>query len=303
MADADILTLGEPLIEMVRLPGPPSDAPDALGLFQQGVGGDTLNAAVAAARAGARAGLLGAVGGDLLGDAVRGFCAEEGVATTHLLCRTEDPTGLNVIDPDPAGRRFAYARRGSAASFYGPDDLPVAVIEAARVLHVSAVSQAISRPMREAVWRAAQIARSAGTLVSYDLNLRLSLWSLEEARACMTAFLPMADIVLPSEDEAALFLGHEDPEATLAYFEALPARHVVFKRGRAGAILCSGGARHVIPAISVEAVDSTGAGDCLAGTFLAGLVAGSDPGAAAAQAVRAAAETVRAYGATAGPLA
>lgn len=295
MADAEILTLGEPLIEMVRLPGAPA-------LYQQGVGGDTLNAAVAAAQAGGRAGLLGAIGGDFLGAAVRGFCAEAGVATTHLLCRTEDPTGVNVIDPDPAGRRFAYARRGSAASLYGPGDLPVAAIEAARVLHVSAVSQAISLPMREAVQRAAEIARAAGTLVSYDLNLRLSLWSLEEARACITAFLPMADILLPSEDEAALFLGHEDLEAALAYFAALPARHVIFKRGAAGAILLSEGTRTEIPAIPVEAVDSTGAGDCLAGTFLAGLVAGQSPLAAAHAAVRAAADTVSRYGATAAPV-
>ncbi|MEM0921509.1 MAG: sugar kinase [Pseudomonadota bacterium] len=299
MAELDILTLGEPLIEMVRLPGQDG----APALYQQGVGGDTLNAAVAAARAGARVGLLGAVGGDILGEAVADFCARAGVATTYLLCREGDPTGINVIDPDPAARRFAYARRGSAASLYGPGDLPAAALAAARVLHVSSVSQAISLPMREAVWRAAETVRDQRGLVSYDLNLRLSLWSLEEARACIAAFLPLADILLPSEDEVAVFLGHDDLEASLRYFEALPARHVIFKRGTAGAILLSGGRRSEIPAIPVEAVDSTGAGDCLAGTFLAGLVAGQRPLEAAQAAIRAAAETVGRYGATTAPAA
>lgn len=290
---AAILALGEPLIEMIRLPS----QPDGSVLYRQGIGGDTLTAVVHAARAGARVGYLSAVGDDALGDEICAFCTAERIDTTHLLRRANDPTGLNVIDPDPVARRFSYARRGSAASLYSAADLPEDAIARAQVLHVSAVSQAVSPSMRMAVQKAAEIARANSTCVSYDLNLRLKLWSIDDARDCIHDFLPFADIVLPSDDEAALLVGTTETDALLDYFESFGATHVALKRGAAGAILSSQGKRLDISAPAVEALESTGAGDTFAGVFLAKLLESDDPIAAAHQAVKAAGRTVQHLGA------
>lgn len=100
MQQPDILALGEPLIEMIRLP----PQQDGTVLYKQGIGGDTLTAAVHAARAGAQVGYLSAVGDDAPGDEICAFCEAERIDTTHLLRRSADPTGLNVIDPDPVAR-------------------------------------------------------------------------------------------------------------------------------------------------------------------------------------------------------
>lgn len=291
----DVLTLGEPLIEMTRRPTTPDEAP----VYQQGVAGDVLNVAVAAVRQGARAGIIGAVGGDPFGEDIRAFCDAEGVDITALRTRKADPTGVCFIDPDPSERRFAYARRGSAASLYGPSDLPVDLIEGAKVLHVTAISQAISPTMKDAVRRAAEIARGAGTLVSYDLNLRLQLWSLETARRVIEDFLPLADIVLPSDDEAGLLLGTHDPDAQLGHYGRHGARWVVLKRGANGVVLQENATRVGIEAPKVEPVDSAGAGDSFAGAFLAHLLASGDAERAARRAVEVAARTVTGFGATA----
>lgn len=295
MTAPDILTLGEPLIEMTRLPTASGEAP----VYQQGVSGDVLNVAVAAVRQGARAGIIGAVGGDPFGEDIRSFCKVERVETSALVTRKADPTGVCFIDPDPTERRFSYARRGSAASLYGPTDLPVDLVKRAKVLHVSAISQAISPTMCDAVRRAAEIARKNGTLVSYDLNLRLQLWSLEKARRTIEDFLPLADIVLPSDDEAALLLGTHDPDAQIQHFARHGAEWVALKRGANGVVLQGKGTRARIEAPKVQAVDSAGAGDSFAGAFLAHLLASGDAEVAARLAVEVAAKTVTGFGATA----
>lgn len=294
MGEVDILALGEPLIEMVRMPR----RHQGRWRYQSGVGGDALNALVAAARQGARTGLITGLGGDPFGEDVLAFCRDEGIDVSNVVIRDQDPTGVAFIHPDPTQRRFSYARRGSAASHYGVGDLPERAIAAARILHVTAVSQAISASMRAAVRRAAEMAKAHGVWVSYDLNLRLNLWTLDDARACVEDFLPLADIVLPSDDEAAVLTGSDDQAAHLDYFARGGARWVALKRGAEGVVLRGRDGQETIPAAPANPVDSAGAGDSFAGAFLAYLLETGDAAKAARLAVRVAAATVEGYGAT-----
>ena len=289
----DILAIGEPLIEFVRL----GDRIDGRPVYRQGFGGDTSNAMIAAARQGARAGYITAVGGDPFGAALLDLWRDEGVDTANVLVRQQDPTGVYFVDPDPAGRRFSYARRGSAASLYTADELPVAAIEAAKILHVSALSQAISPSMRATVRRACEIAKSAGVLVSFDTNLRLNLWTLDEARHAIFDLLPLADIVLPSDDEAAQLLGTGDEAEMIERFAAGGAGIVILKRGERGPRVRVGEAETDIAVPHVDALDSTGAGDSFAGAFLAYFLETGDALRAADLAARVAAITVTGYGA------
>ena len=288
-----ILALGEALIEFVRL----ADAVDGRPVYRQGFGGDTSNAIIAAARQGARCGYLTAVGGDPFGEELLALWRREGVDCTHVEVCPQDPTGAYFVMPDPAGRRFSYARRGSAASLYGPDNLPERAIAEASILHVSALSQAISPSMRAAVQRAAEIARANGTLVSYDTNLRLNLWTLDEARAAIADFLPLADIVLPSDDEAETLTGLSGEAEIGDHFSATGARIVILKRGSRGPVLFHEGHRTAFDVPKVSAVDSTGAGDSFAGAFLAYYLETGDPVLATERAVNVAAGTVTGLGA------
>jgi 2-dehydro-3-deoxygluconokinase len=147
---ADIIALGEPLIEFVATGQTDEKSP----LWRQSFGGDTSNAIIAAARQGARTGYLTAVGNDMFGDSLLELWRREGVATTGVVTRQDDPTGAYFVQPHASGRSFTCARRGSAASLYAPPDLPHQIISQARILHVSALSQAISPTMRlPLVWQ------------------------------------------------------------------------------------------------------------------------------------------------------
>ena len=289
----DILALGEAMVEFVRLP----EEIDGRPAYRQGFGGDTSNAIIAAARQGARTGYISAVGGDPFGQELLDLWAREGVSAQTVRTRAQDPTGVYFVQPHASGRSFSYARRGSAASLFGPDDLDESVISNARILHVSALSQAISPSMRAAVKRACEIARDAGVLVSYDTNLRLNLWTLEDAKAAIFDLLPLVDIVLPSDDEAAQILGTEDEGETLAAFSQHSARFVVLKRGEKGPVLYENGhtTRFTVP--KVDAVDSTGAGDSFAGAWLAYYLKTQDPVVATQKAILVAAGAVSGYGA------
>lgn len=299
MDEIDIVALGEPLIEMIKQPSDAGQHQIGQGIYRSGIGGDALNALVAAARQGARTGMISAVGDDMFGHEILSFCRAEGIDTQAVKTDARHPTGLVYIDPDPVERRFVYARQGSAASQLGPEDLPEPLIAEARALHVTGVSLAISQTMRSAAFRAAEIAKANDTLVSFDLNYREKLWGADEALSVVESFLALADIVLPSEDETTTLTGLSNASDMVRHFGQHGARLVILKRGAAGVVLFDGFDETEIPAKSVEAVDSSGAGDSFAGGFLAHYLETGDPGAAAQRAADVASATVTGWGATA----
>jgi 2-dehydro-3-deoxygluconokinase len=197
------------------------------------------------------------------------------------------------------GHVFSYARAGSAASLVTPQDLPLAQIAAAKVLHASGISQAISTSCADAVFAAIQHARQNGTTVSYDTNLRLRLWPLERARAIIHGAVALSDIALPGLDDARQLTGLDRPEDVCASYLGLGCKVVALTMGKAGTMVATSDRREVIPARPVAAVDATGAGDMFDGAFLAEWVVHGDPFRAAAYANAAAALSTLGHGAVA----
>ncbi|WP_137124255.1 sugar kinase [Roseomonas sp. HF4] len=291
----DLLCLGEPMLEFNRQP----PGPDGRILYLEGHGGDTSNTAIAAARQGASVGYVTAIGRDGPGDAFMALWAREGVDTATVLRRADAPTGIYFVTHDAGGHHFTFYRTGSAAARYRPEDLPEDAIGAARILHVSGISQAISDSACDAAFRAIAAARAAGVRVSYDTNLRLRLWPAARAAAVIHAAIGMADIALPSLDDATALTGLTDPEEVAAFYLRL-CPLVVLKCGAAGCLLATrDGTRLSLPSHRVAAVDATGAGDTFAGAFLARLLAGDGAPDAARYANAAAALSTTGYGAVA----
>ena len=162
-----------------------------------------------------------------------------------------------------------------------PATLPLAVLRRAKVLHVSAISQAISATACDAVFAAIDAVRAAGGRVSYDPNLRLKLWPLPRARAVIVATMAHCDWFLPSLDEARTLSGIDAPDAIIDWCHAQGAPVVALKCGADGVRVSAGGRRLDVAAHRVASVDATGAGDCFDGAFVARVVAGDDPFAAA----------------------
>jgi 2-dehydro-3-deoxygluconokinase len=224
-----------------------------------------------------RAALFTGLGDDAFGDDFLGLWDREGVDRSAVIRRAGGRTGAYFIAYGPEGHRFSYIREGSAASRVTPDELPLNTIAAARVLHVSGISQAISSSCADAVFAALAHARASGTVVSYDTNLRLRLWPLERARAVIHAGAAMADIVKPSLDDAGALTGLEDPDRICDFYLGLGPKIVALTLGREGTLIATPDARRRIPGRPVEAVDATGAGDTFTGAFLAEWLRTDDP--------------------------
>jgi 2-dehydro-3-deoxygluconokinase len=288
----DLLALGEPLIEF-------NETRPGSGEYRQGFGGDTSNAAIAAARQGARVAYLSRVGDDRFGRLLRDLWRAEGVDETGVATDPAAPTGVYFVAHDSGGHHFHYLRAGSAASRMSAATLPLDLVRRARIVHASGISLAISAGAAEAVGAAFAAARAAGGRVAFDSNLRLRLWPLERARPAIAAAAAGADYFLPSLDDARALSGRETVADALAWAESLGAGIVLLKLGAEGVVVSAGGARTAISGHRVDAVDATGAGDCFAGAFLARIAAGDDALAAATYANAAAALATTGFGAVA----
>jgi 2-dehydro-3-deoxygluconokinase len=289
----DILAIGEPLMELAEVQR------GGERLYLPGFGGDVSNAAVAAARQGAKAAIFTALGDDAFGRDFLGLWDQEGLDRSSVITRRGGRTGVYFISYGEQGHVFSYARAGSAASVVTADELPLDQIASARVLHASGISQAISNSCADAVFGAIRHARASGTAVSYDTNLRLRLWSLDRARAIIHAAVALSDIALPGLDDARQLTGVEHPEEICAFYLELGCRIVALTMGKAGTMVATADRREVIPVRAVDAVDATGAGDTFDGAFLAEWLVHGDPFRAAAYANAAAALSTLGQGAVA----
>lgn len=290
-AAPSILALGEPMVEFNQTGGAGSRD------YLQGFGGDISNFAVAAARQGARAGVVSALGDDPYGRMLRALWDREGVDHAHVRTDPDAPTGIYFVTHDAAGHQFSFFRSGSAASRVAPRDMPLAAIQAARAVHLSGISLAISASACDACYAAVHAAREAGVLVSFDTNLRLRLWTRDRARAVMEDMLALTDIALPSLDDIAAITGLTDPDALADHCLRRGARIVALKLGKDGALVADAGGRTRIPPHPCRPVDATGAGDAFGGAFVARLLAGDGIAEAGRYAAAVAALSTEGYGA------
>ncbi len=291
----DLLCMGEPMLEFNQLPR----HPDGTQHYLEGHGGDTSNAAIAAARQGARVGYITALGRDMPGDSFMALWAREGVDASSVIRSDRWLTGVYFVTHDDTGHHFLHYRTNSAAAMYAATDVPGAAIAAARMFYVSGISQGISKSAADAVFAAIDIARRNGVKVAYDTNYRPRLWPPARAAAVMHAAMAATDYALPGIEDAQILTGLTDPDAMVDFYLRLGPTVVVLKMGETGAYLATQEYRVRIPSHAVQVVDATGAGDTFCGSFLARILAGDAPGPAARYANVAAALKCTGYGAVA----
>jgi 2-dehydro-3-deoxygluconokinase len=293
MSEVDILALGEPMVEFNQ-----TGERDGR-VYLQGFGGDSSNFAIAAARQGAKVGYLSALGNDIHGRMLRDLWHAEGVDHSGVTSDAAAFTAIYFVTHDGDGHHFSFFRKGSAASRFDAASLPRAKIEAAKVLHVSGISMAISETACATCFAAIEMAKSAGVRVSFDTNLRLALWPIAQARALTNEAIGLSDICLPSHDDLAALTGLTEPEALLDHCLGLGAKLVALKTGADGAWVADATRRVHIAPHPCRPVDATGAGDTFGGAFVARLVAGDDPETAGRYAAVAAALSTQGFGAVA----
>ncbi|MFA0088153.1 sugar kinase [Vibrio sp. 10N.261.51.F12] len=288
-----ILSFGEPMFEFSQL----TKANSGGGDFLSGFGGDASNFAIAAARQGADVGMLTHVGDDEFGKRFLDLWQQEQVCAAQVVSNQDAHTGVYFITHDQDGHHFSFMRKNSAASLITPARLPVDAIRHAKLLHTTAITQAISATSCDAVFSAIDIANSNNTLVSFDTNLRLKLWSLKRAKAIIEETISNVDICFPSVDEAQLLTGLKQPDDIIDHYLKLGAKVVVLKQGGDGATVANEHTRHHIKPHQVTPLDATAAGDSFAGSFCTHYVNGLSLEDCLAHANATASITITGYGA------
>ncbi|MGI9156691.1 MAG: PfkB family carbohydrate kinase [Marmoricola sp.] len=263
----DVVVLGEVLVELA------SEEPLAYGsVVTLGVSGDVVNAAAAAAAAGARTAVLARIADDELGDLIEERLLALGIDTS-LVRRVPGQQAAYFLHADPTGRReFVYLRRGSAGAGLCPEDVAAAGLERAGVVLGTGVTAAISECARAALLEAARRARR----FVYDPNFRPRLTTPGAAGEVLRTVAPLAALVTPAcPGETGPLLGVEEPLAAGAAVRGLGATSVVVTSGEEGMVVVDpDGAWHVPAVPAPGLVDQTGAGDSLAGTVAARMALG-----------------------------
>lgn len=227
-------------------------------ILNQG-GGPCSTALCAAAKLGARAAFIGAVGDDTAGHAISDDLTHWGVDTTHLLHRAgQTSTQSFVLVNQPRATRTCVACGGDAAPL-SPDELPMELIRRAKVLHLD------GRTLEAAI-AGAQIAHETGVTVSYDAG---------RVYPGIDALLPLTDWLIASETFVTEFTGESDPEkAALRLWREYRPEVLIVTQGARGGFRCEGSGITRYPAFPVEAVDSNGAGDVFHGAYIAACLRG-----------------------------
>jgi len=265
----DVIALGELLIDFVptvsgtRLVEAPA--------FIKAPGGAPANVAVGLARLGASSGFMGQVGDDAFGRFLAQTLRDNGVDVSALRFTSEARTMLAFVSLRADGEReFMFYRHPSADMLYRPEDVDADYIRRATVFHFGSISL-IDEPSRSATLFAAETARSANLLVSYDPNLRLSLWpDAESAKEGMLIGWPLAHVIKVSEEELEFLSGASDLSAGVKKLWHSELRVLVVTQGAAGCVYFTPSFSGEAQGFPIEAVDTTGAGD----GFVAGLLKG-----------------------------
>jgi 2-dehydro-3-deoxygluconokinase len=269
----DVMTLGECMV----LFAPERIGPlESVDLFRKDIAGAEANVACALSRLGHSVALTSRVGDDPFGRFILARLRGEGVDVSAVRIDPDHRTG--IFFKEFAGWRttVSYYRSNSAASLIAPGDIQWGRIRGARFLFITGITPSLSPSCRDAVFDAVARARELGIEVVLDPNLRLKLWTIDEAREVIDQLAATAAIVLPGTHEGKLLAGSDRPEAIAEHYLRLGARLVSVKLGRAGAYFQSVEGSGLVPGFDVPVVDEIGAGDAFAGGLLSGLLEGLD---------------------------
>ena len=280
----DVVTYGEAMAMFVA-----EETGDlaAVAHFTRRLAGAETNVAIGLARLGLRVGWLSRVGDDSFGRFIRASVQAEGVDCSRVVTVAGQTSAfqLKARAENGADPLVEYFRKGSAASRLAPEHFDAAYFLSARHLHATGVAAALSETSLAFAGQALDFMREHGRTVSFDPNLRPTLWPSQAVMVEQINRLACkADWVLPGLGEGKILTGHELPHDIAGFYLQRGVRLVVIKLGADGAYYrTADGDSGVVPGERVaNVVDTVGAGD----GFAAGLVSALLEGLPLAQAVR-----------------
>lgn len=254
-----IFTLGDALITF----NPSETGPlRYVPAFTRKVGGAELNFAIGSARLGMDTKWVSRLGGDEFGRVIYNFARGEGIDMSDVSFVENYPTSLNFkeIREDGSGKTFYY-RYQSPILTMAAEDITKEMFEGIDLVHLTGVFLAIDPKNLAIVKQVLKIAGEQGIRVSFDPNIRLKLWTLDQAKAAYKEILPSVDILLTGLDEIEMLNGTASDQALEDFAAHYGISQLVIKDGGNGSRVFQDGQWHSKAAFKVTVVDTVGAGD------------------------------------------
>lgn len=254
-----VWTLGDALITF----NPTSTGPMRyVSNFERKVGGAELNFAIGCARLGLQVKWMSRLGGDEFGKVIYKFARGEGVDISHVKLVEGYPTSLNFkeIREDGAGKTFYY-RYNSPILTLTVEDITEEMFEGVNVIHLTGVFLAIAPQNLNVTMRVLEIAKKKNIIVSFDPNIRLKLWTLDEAKSAYEIIFPYVDILLTGLDEIESILGDVSKDNLEQFVQNNKISQLLIKDGGNGVQALIDGRWYQKEAFKVKPIDTVGAGD------------------------------------------
>lgn len=272
---SEVILFGEPMAMFVaKSCGPLYEVEE----FTRMLAGAEVNVAIGLKRLEHSVAYVTKLGTDPFGTYIENKLKEEGL-TVQITKDAEHFTGYQlkgkVLEGDP---EVFYYRKNSAASCLTPEDIEKVDLEGARVLHITGIPPALSKSCREATYRLIQRARENNMMISFDPNLRPTLWESNQIMIeTINDIASKADLVLPGTGEGKILMGSEKPEKIAEFYRKNGAKAVIVKAGGQGAYADCEEGKAFYPGYKVETVvDTVGAGDGFAVGILSAWLEGKN---------------------------
>jgi len=252
---------------VVKSPRIPAVGETILGEdFMMTPGGKGANQAVAAAKLGAEVSFIAKLGNDVFAEQSLNNFKKEGVNTKYVIQTKEAPSGVALIIVDDTGNNVIVVAPG-ANQMLSPEDIRKAESD---IASSGALVAQLEIPL-ETVEFAARLANNCGVLFILDPA---------PAQKLSPELLKMVDVLTPNETEAQILTGIEvtsnrDSARTAAKkLLEYGVKSVILTMGAKGFLLANDDRMESVPAVKVNAVDATAAGDAFTGSLAVGLAQG-----------------------------
>ena len=262
----DVVALGELLIDFA----PVSTDSDGYPTLKAQPGGAPGNFLAALQKYGCTTALIGKVGEDAFGNLLVSTLDKLGVATKGILKDPSVFTTLAFVTLDATGNReFSFARKPGADTCLRPEELNISLLDSCRVFHFGTLSLT-GEPSRSATQTAVGYARKHGKLISFDPNLRRSLWDSEDAAKEQIEWgLRQADIAKISDEEIEFLWGISPEEGARKLLKEYGVHLVYVTLGPKGCYFANPQGNGTVASPSgIHVVDTTGAGDIFGGSAM-----------------------------------
>ena len=262
-----LVAIGEALIDFI--PNKKGQRLKDVESFRRVAGGAPANVAGAVAKLGGQATFLTALGQDAFGDYIIESLKESNIHTDAITRLHDYDTSLAFVSlADDGNRDFKFYRRTAADLQFSPENIPHDILNNAGFIHFCSVDL-VESPMKQAHKKLIDMALQNNVYVSFDPNLRLSLWDDHEAlKQTVNEFLPLAHVVKISDEELEFITGYTSIEEALPTLIQGNTEMVIYTKGKDGASLYRKDEHIFVEGNTVDVVDTTGAGDSFIGSFL-----------------------------------